>query len=236
MALEIRKGSVKAFGIAGIALLGSFAVAWSFLTVPQTNMEDGPVEALLVLGSPANFNGALTQTQQWRVREALQEYQATRAPRVLFSGGPAANRFVESEVMAAYAMHQGLPQAAIFQENTSTTTLENLQRSERILNAHGWRRVEVISSPEHLPRVAVLLQHTGLLWRVHAAPTPGRGNLEKAGAYAEEAIGTALIRCFGIRAEPMLHDLAKVPRAIAFWLRWIFYKLQSQVHKSVGKY
>lgn len=192
------------------------------------------MDALLVLGSPADLDGAVTPTQQSRVKEAVEEYRKGLAPQVLFSGGAAANRFVEAEVMATYAMKLGLPLEAILKERTSKTTLENLRNSQQILDAHGWRRVEVISSPEHLARAAVFLKTTHLLWRVHAAPFPERSALQTTVSYVQEAIGTTAVRWFGTRAEPVVHAVATVVRAMAFAIRWVFYKAEWMWQKRVS--
>ena len=94
------------------------------------------------------------------------------------------------------------------------------------MQAHGWRRVEVISSAEHLPRAAVLLAPSGLAWRVHTAPTPGRSRLEIAGAYAEEAVGTSALPLFGTRLEPALHMVMRVQHGLGFAMRWLLFKGQ----------
>ncbi len=209
-----------------LLLFLSAAVVWSFNTVPKSNMGSEPADVLLVLGTPAELDGSVTPSQRWRADEAIREWRAGRAPRILFSGGPAANPFVEAEVMARYAAERGVPETALFRERTSRTTLENLRNSEPILRLHGWRRVEVISSAEHLPRAAVLLAHSGLAWRVHPAPTPGRSRVEIAGAYAEEAVGTAALRLFGTRVEPVLHAFARVQHKVQWCLRWVAYKIE----------
>ena len=200
-----------------LLLLLSAGVAWNFSHVPKSNMpgpETAPVDVLLVLGTPAELDGSVTLSQRWRANEAVREWRAGRAPWILFSGGPAANRFVEADVMARYAAGQGVPATVLLRERASRTTLENIRNSEPILRAHGGRRVEVISSAEHLPRAAVLLGPSGLGWRVHAAPTPGRSRVEIVGAYAEEAVGTSVIELFGPRIEPVLHAVMRVPHGI----------------------
>ncbi len=224
----------RRWGLGGAAflLLSAVVVTVLYLTVPTGNEGSGPVDALLVLGTPAELDGSLTSVQRWRVDEAVREFGAGRAPRIVFSGGPTANRFVESAVMAAYARRLGVPTGAILEEGHSRTTVQNVANSAALVRAHGWRSVEVVSTPEHLPRAAVLLEQTGLLWRVHAAPTPGRGWLETAGAYAEEAVGTAALRVFGTRAEPVLHAFAVAQHAVAWGVRWMVYWVEARLRSS----
>ncbi len=213
-------------GAGSLLCMGAVVVTGLYLTVPRGNEGTGPVDALVVLGTPASLHGHLTQMQGWRVDEGVREYRAGKAPRIVFSGGSAANRFTEADVMAAYAETQGVPAAALFEERESKTTVQNVANTSRLLKAHGWHSIEVISTAEHLPRAAVLLEKTGLSWRVHAAPTPGRTRLEEVGAYAEEALGTAVLRVFGMRAEPVLHAVAVTQHRITWCVRWVVYRAE----------
>ncbi len=203
----------------------------TYRDVPNRNNDDPQTDALLVLGSPAELDGTVTPMQCWRVNEAVREYQVHRAEHIVLSGGAAANAFVEAHTMAQYAQAHGVPAEALIEEDRSRTTLENIRYSERILDAHGWRRVEVISSAEHLPRAALLLEHTHLLWHTHAAPTPGRSRLQAVGALGEEAVGTAGMRLFGPRIEPVLHAVALMQHAVGFSIRWVFYRALELVHR-----
>ena len=169
--------------------------------------------------------------QRWRVDEAVREFRARRAPRIVFSGGPTSHGFTEAAVMARYARQQGGPAAAILLEGHSYTTLQNIAYSARLLQAHGWYSVEVISTPEHLPRAAVLLDKTGLSWRVRAAPTPGRSRIETSIAYGEEAFGTATMRVFGTAAEPVLHRLARSQYGVAYGVRWVAYRVKGWLER-----
>ena len=212
-----------AIGTAVLALLAAVTIP-AYLTVPKRNNNDPRVDALLVLGSTTDIDGSLMPAQRWRVDEAVREYRAGRAQHIVFTGGPTSHGFVESDTMARYAVQQGIPASAIVEERRAMTTIENIRYSQPILDAHGWRRVEVISSAEHLPRAALLLQHSDLLWKLHEAPTPGRNPLQAAGAYAEEAVGTALLRCFGLGILPVLHALDMVQQTVVHAVRWPLWK------------
>ena len=72
--------------------------------------------------------------------------------------------------MASAAAAQGIPPSAIFVETRAKDTIQNACLSEQLMKAHGWRSAEVISSSWHLPRVGLILRHTSLEWRTHAAP------------------------------------------------------------------
>ena len=218
-----------AFAAVLLVLVAIAVVIPSYLTVPLRNTPGGRMDCLLVLGSPTEIDGSLSPEQRWRVDEAVRLYRQGRAPSILMSGGPTSKGYVEARTMADYAVRLGVPAAAVLQEGASMNTRENVRNSEQILDAHGWRRVEVISSAEHLPRAALLLQRSHLQWELHAAPTPGRSAVQKAGAYAEEAFATAVIRALGMRALPVLHAFAVVQHGIGFGLRWVFYAVRGRL-------
>ena len=76
---------------------------------PLQNTTAHHFDAILVLGTPADSDGNPTPTQLDRVTEAVREYQRGVAPRILLTGGPAHNRFVEAQVMARVAQALGIP-------------------------------------------------------------------------------------------------------------------------------
>ena len=122
----------------------------------------------------------LRPRQLARVTEAVREYERGVAPRLLFTGGPAHNQFVEADVMAGAAAAQGIPPSAIFVETKATDTIQNACYSARIMQAHGWHSAEIVSSAYHLPRAGMIFSHTPLDWRLHAAPPlqPGASDSE----------------------------------------------------------
>lgn len=137
---------------------------------PQSNTSLTRFDAIIVLGTPADDDGNPTPAQLSRVTEAVHEYERGVAPRLILTGGPAHNQFVEATVMAQAAHAQGIPQSALFVEPRAQDTVQNACYSGQIMTSHGWRSAEVVSSPAHLPRAAMIFSHTPIEWRMHAAP------------------------------------------------------------------
>jgi uncharacterized SAM-binding protein YcdF (DUF218 family) len=177
--------AVVAFLSAGVALAGWGVVARRLAPAANTSREH--FDAILVLGYPADADGNPKPEQLARVTEGVREYERGVAPRLLLTGGPAHNRYVEAEVMASAAAAQGIPPSAIFVETRARDTIENVCYSARIMQAHGWRSAEVVSSAYHLPRAAMILSRTPLFWRMHAAPPLEPGAF---GSNAESALET----------------------------------------------
>lgn len=171
-----------------VVLTGVAFVGWAVMArrlMPAANTSRDHFDTILVLGTPADDDGNPTTEEQARVTEAVREYERGVAPRLLFTGGPAHNRFVEADVMAAAAAAEGIPPSAIFVETKAKDTIQNACFSERIMKAHGWRSAEVVSSAYHLPRAGMIFRHTPLAWRLHAAPPLQPG---ASGAGADSAL------------------------------------------------
>jgi uncharacterized SAM-binding protein YcdF (DUF218 family) len=148
-------------------------IAWAAIArslAPRENTAQEQFDALIVLGAPADSDGNPTPTEIARVSEAVREYERGVAPRMIVSGGAAHNRFVEAEVMARVAEAQGIPANVIFEDRDARNTVENACDSVRILRSHGWQSAEVISSPGHLSRAAMIFGRLPIEWRVHPAP------------------------------------------------------------------
>jgi uncharacterized SAM-binding protein YcdF (DUF218 family) len=150
--------------------------AWAALDralAPTGNTAQDHFDVLIVLGSPADDDGNPSPHELARVTEAVHEYERGVAPRIIVTGGAVANRFVEAQVMARTAEAQGIPTSAVLEDPQARNTMENTCNAFSIMRSHGWESAEVISSPSHLPRAALMLSHLPIKWRVHGAPALG---------------------------------------------------------------
>ncbi len=177
-------------GIVACVVLVLGLVAWAVLArslAPMSNTELSRFDVLIVLGSPADADGDPTPTELERVTEAVHEYERGVAPRMIFTGGAAHNRFVEARVMARTAEAQGIPAPVVLVEPEARDTIENACDSVRMMRSHGWRSAEVISSPSHLARAGMIFSRLPLEWRIHAAPElePARPGAETAATMVE---------------------------------------------------
>ena len=147
----IKMGKARRIVQASAAILGAMAllVLWAVIArrvAPIANTNRDHFDAIVVLGYPADDDGNPTPEQLARVTEAVREYERGVAPRILFTGGPAANQFVEADMMARVAAAQGIPPSAIFVETKANDTIQNACYSARRISNHGWRSAEVVSS------------------------------------------------------------------------------------------
>lgn len=173
-----------------------------YFFAPGHNADLATVDTLIVLGTPTLPDGSPSPEQRERVLEGVREFKKGVSPHIIMSGGPAHNNFVEGHSMKLFAVANGIPASAIVEEGQAQNTIQNIYYSEQIMLANGWHSTEVISSPYHLPRAALILwRHPQLQWRTHAAQWPPEYGLRrKLQLDWSEARG-----CFRIR----LHGLLK---------------------------
>jgi uncharacterized SAM-binding protein YcdF (DUF218 family) len=165
--------SFVATGLVAILLIWAIVAR---AVAPRANTNRQTVDAIIVLGTPADSDGNPTPELLDRITEGVREYQRGVAPRLIVTGAAAHNRFVEAEVMARVAEAQGVPASVILEEPQALDTIQNACYSTRILRAHGWHSAEIVSSVAHLPRAAMIFSHLSgqkMEFRTHVAP----GNL-----------------------------------------------------------
>src|SRR3984957_4803430 len=148
------------------------ATAIVYRAIPTHDTSATRFDTIIVLGTPANPDGTPSPEQRERTLEGVREFKAGIAPTLILTGGPAHNQYIEAHVMATLAIAQGIPPSAVIEEDHAQNTIQNIFYSQRIMTEHGWTSAEVVSSPSHLPRTALILEHFPLLWRTHPAPWP----------------------------------------------------------------
>lgn len=191
------------FGLA--VILSVLLLLLTYETVPTSNCKLSHFDTIIVLGCPALLNGGVSAEERARVDEGVREFKAGRAAHMIFSGGMSENHFVEGQVMASLAEAEGVPPASIIVEGQSTNTIQNIYFSNRILQQKGWTSAEIVSSPSHLPRAGLILEHYRFQWKEKACPWPPEYTLRLRGQiYVAEMIETFVLRWRGFPATPYL--------------------------------
>ena len=162
-------------GILKVAVVAGMVVA-NYRAIPSANTKLTHFDTLIVLGTPCRPNGTSSPEQRERVLEGVREFREGVAKHMIVTGGAAHNQFYEADCMRRTAIEQGVPPDAVVEERQAQDTIQNIWFSKAIMGAHGWRSAEVVSSPSHLPRTALILEHykgaNAFAWRTHAAQWP----------------------------------------------------------------
>lgn len=198
--------ALAAVAVAYVVLFQTPAAWWAAAPL-RVAAPPVPADAIVVFAGGVGESGRAGGGFQERVTQAVALYREGYAPRLVFSSG-----FVftlrEAEVMKAVAVAQGVPADAILLEERAANTYENVLFTRHLLEAHGGRRVLLVSSPYHMRRAL-------LTWRrvapdIEVVPVP----VPESQFYTREGRGASLAQIRGI-----LHEYAAIA---VYWSRgWI---------------
>jgi uncharacterized SAM-binding protein YcdF (DUF218 family) len=192
---SLRKVLIVVLAVVAVVII---ATAFVYRNIPNHNTNLTHFDTLIVLGNPAEADGTPSPEQRERTLEGVREYKAGVAPHLIFTGGAAHNRFVEADVMRELAVAQGVPASDITVEGQAQNTIQNIYYSEQIMETHHWKSAEIISSPSHLPRAALILGHYSFAWRTRSAPWPSEySKLQEVLHFCVEAEYCMRLQIFG---------------------------------------
>lgn len=155
--------------VAVIVLLHIHYVALSIIAYGQHD-EKTRADAAIVLG--ASVDGT-TPSPVFRARidHGIWLYQNGYVHALILTGGVGEGNVTSDAAIAReYAMHAGVPKAAIWIEESSTITQENLQNAAAIVRENGWHKVILVSDPLHMRRAMLMAEDYGL--DAYSSPTP----------------------------------------------------------------
>lgn len=86
------------------------------------------------------------------------------AKTAIISGGPgrAGDRVVEARVLGSQLEKWGIDQSRLVVEDRARNTRENAEFTKQIVDAHGFKRLLMITSAEHMPRALDCFHKVGL--------------------------------------------------------------------------
>jgi uncharacterized SAM-binding protein YcdF (DUF218 family) len=161
---------------------------------------DGPADAAIVLGA-AVWSTGVSPVFEERINHGIDLYRNRKVRKLIFTGGQGnSNEPTESSAARHYALQRGVPASDILIEEKSHTTYENVLYAKQIADAHGLRKVLIVSDPLHMKRAVSMALDLGLV--ADPSPTPTtryQGLTSQAGLLAHETyyyIGYLLKRPF----------------------------------------
>lgn len=113
---------------------------------------DTSADVAIVLGAGIE-EGELSPVFRERVNHGINLYQQGMVKAIIFTGGVGeGNTLAESRVAMNFALAAGVPDSAIFIEETSTITYTNLVNAKAIMGQQGFKSVLLVSDPLHEKR------------------------------------------------------------------------------------
>ena len=149
-----------------------------------------PADMIVVPGNTVAPDGTPSPRLQARLDVALQQFRNRQAPRIFVSGGTGKEGFDEAAAMAGYLKRQGVPAAAIIEDNQGRTTEATARNAAAYLQAHGLTTAMVATQYFHVPRFRLALERAGVT--VSAQVHARYGELRDLYSTPREAIGYAV--------------------------------------------
>lgn len=115
-----------------------------------------PFDVIIVPGCPyngKNWNKIMKNRIYW----AKFLYDKGYTKNIIFSGGAVYTPYVESKIMALYAISLGIPQQNIFLEEKAEHTTENVYYSYNIAKEKGFKNIALATDPYQVNNIVKFL-------------------------------------------------------------------------------
>ena len=132
-------------------------VAYKEYTVPEPS---GDTQAIIILGAQVREDGTLSLQLQWRMEEALRQYQMHPQPIVVCGAQGSNEPAPEAHVMRDWLVEHGVPAEDVLMDDASFNTRQNIANAKKIL-PEDTKRVLIVTSQYHLPRAMALAGDMG---------------------------------------------------------------------------
>lgn len=129
----------------------------------------------MVLGAAVWAGGRPSPTLARRARHAAALYRAGRLDVIIGCGGLGDHPPTEASLIAALCRAEGVPDAALVEEGTSTSTRENLTNALPLLAELQPDAVIIVTDPYHAPRARLIAHQLGLNVRTDCPPSRAIG-------------------------------------------------------------
>lgn len=128
-------------------------------------------DCILILGAKVKLDGSMSHALLSRCERALALWRDGAAKTVIACGGVCGGPVSEASAMRDFLLRGGVPEAAIFLEDQSLNTWENLRNARVMMEARGLRRAVLVTSDYHLARALKMAKKQGVCAVGVAAPS-----------------------------------------------------------------
>ena len=133
-------------------------------------------DCIIVLGARVWKDGKPSDALTYRLDSAIEAYEKGLANHIIVCGAQGSNEpATEASVMKKVLLDAGIPEEAVFTEENSFNTEQNLENAKGIMDENGFKSAIIITSDYHVERALWLAKDAGIetAWGLHAAsPRP----------------------------------------------------------------
>jgi uncharacterized SAM-binding protein YcdF (DUF218 family) len=150
-------------------LLTLFIVIFTWIIGPEIpivftsiTVQPQPADVLIVPGARL-WGDQPSGMLKLRLDKASELYRADYAKQIIVSGARGPDEIAsEAAVMRNYLVERGLPAEAVFLEDQSYNTIENLTYSQKIMHTKGWQSAVIVTNPFHIYRCLLIAGQIGM--------------------------------------------------------------------------
>ena len=123
----------------------------------SANIKNVPYDVIIVPGYP--YTGAAwDRVVKLRMLWANYLFKKGYTKNIIFSGSAVYSPFVESKIMALYAVEMGVPQKNIYSEEKAEHSTENVYYSYRLAKQLGFKKIALASDPYQIENLRLFIK------------------------------------------------------------------------------
>lgn len=127
-------------------------------------------DAAIVLGASV-YDNSPSPVFAERINHSVKLYKGGYVKAIIMTGGVGeGNIRSEADIAREYAEQQGVPADAIFMEEDSSITAENLENAKKVMSEQNFSTALIVSDPLHMKRA--MLYASNLDMDAYSSPTP----------------------------------------------------------------
>lgn len=129
-----------------------------------------PADAAIILGASV-YDNSPSPVFCERINHAVDLYNNGYVKAVIMTGGVGdGNIRSDADIAREYAEQRGVPAEAIYKEEESTITFENLENARQLMEQNGMDTALIVSDPLHMKRAMLYAKDLGI--KAYSSPTP----------------------------------------------------------------
>ena len=169
---QILRGLIKFFFISFLfgVLLTLIVPFLSNSCRKKSNIEK--FDVIIVLGNPATDDCKPGLVMENRVTKGIELLRSGIAKKILFTGSSVMNNCTEAEVMAAYAVLNGVSKADILEENRAKNTFQNAYYSIEQMKKLNFTSAAIVTSEPHLKRACAVFAKFDIVYTMFPSNNP----------------------------------------------------------------
>lgn len=127
-------------------------------------------DVAIILGAGTSKN-EVSPVYRERINHGIWLYENGYVDYLILTGGVGeGNSISDAEVAKRYAVSRSVPEQAIFIEERSAITEENLENAKAIMDENSFNTAIIVSDPLHMKRAMLMAGDYGI--DAHSSPTP----------------------------------------------------------------